>query len=108
MLTIQGVEYNLKITNSVLFRYASSQNMGVGKLVSLLQDITPDHLVGVIVFAINQSGGNVTTDMVWTEIDERIEVFTEMANVLNEQLNSNVPASEQKKRNPKAVPKVKI
>ena len=98
MITLEGREYFPKITNSVLFKYAALKGMGVGKLVSLLGDITPDHLVGVFVFAINQQGGDITEQMIWDELDERIEIFSEMANCLTEQLTPNVPLSEQKKR----------
>ena len=97
MVTIKGREYNPKITNSVLLRYAAHVKIGVSTLITLLGDITPDHLVGVFVFAAKLQGATLTEEEVWQELDNRFEVFGELANHLTTELSPAIPEGEQKK-----------
>lgn len=101
MVIINGKEYAPKITNSVLFRYASHKKIGISKLITLLEDITPADLVGVFVFAQNLQGEQLTDELVWNELDSRIEVFEELANHLTSQLSPNLPEEKVKKQTAK-------
>lgn len=105
MVTIKGTDYNPKITNSVLLRYAAHVKIGVSTLITLLGDITPDHLVGVFVFAAKLQGDTLTEADVWEELDNRFEVFGELANHLTNQLSPAIPESEQKKSGKKGTAK---
>jgi hypothetical protein len=101
MVTINERAYSPKISNSVLFRYASYKKIGVSKLITLLEDITPADLVGVFVFAQNLEGEQLTDELVWKEVDNRIEVFEELANHLTSQLSPNLPEEKGKKHRAK-------
>lgn len=98
MVIINGKELAPKITNSVLFRYASSKGVGVSKIITLLEDITPADLVGVFVFAAKLQKIEITEDEVWDEFDRRSDVFQELANHLTEQLVPVLPEQETKKK----------
>lgn len=98
MVTIKGKDISPRITNSVLFRYASKKGVGVSKLITLLEDITPADLVGVFVFAANIEGTEITEQDIWDELDTRMDVFQEMANHLTEQLVPKLPEETTKKK----------
>jgi hypothetical protein len=98
MFTIKGKEYNPRIDNNTLFDYASFKGIGIAKLFSLLEDITPDHLKGVIVFAATREGLGINMDDVNDEINQRIEVMAEMIVHLSENLTPKVPESEETKK----------
>lgn len=98
MVIINSKEIAPRITNSTLFRYASSKGIGVSKILTLLEDITPADLVGVFVFAAKVEGIEVTEDEIWNEFDNRSEVFQEIANHFSEQLTPNLPDEGAKKK----------
>jgi hypothetical protein len=105
MFTIKGKEYNPRIDNNTLFDYASFKGIGIAKLFSLLEDITPDHLKGVIVFAATKENLGINMDDINEEINQRIEFISELMLHLAENLTPKVPESEEtKKKGSKANP----
>lgn len=98
MVIINGKEFAPKISNSVLMRYASYIGVGVSKLITLLEDITPANLVGVFVFAARLEKLELTEDEVWEAIDDDMNLFSELANHLTNQLTTNIPDEGKKKK----------
>jgi hypothetical protein len=98
MFTIKGKEYNPRIDNNTLFDYASFKGIGIVKLFSLLEDITPDHLKGVIVFAATKENLGINMDDINNEINNRIEFISELMLHLAENLTPKVPESEETKK----------
>lgn len=98
MVTINNKQYDPKIKNSHLLRYASISGVGVTQLLTLLENITPAFLVGVFVFAANKEGIKITEDEIWDEYDRRQEVFNELAEHLNQNLIPQIEETGPKKK----------
>lgn len=90
MVTIKGKGYNPLFKKQLLFRYFSSIKIGLGQLSNVMENITSDDLIGIFVFACNDAKiEDITVNDVYDEIDERDEVFGELADWLGGELNDD-------------------
>lgn len=88
-MTIRGTNYDLKVTMSVIWRYASWKRIKIDKVTELLDNMTMDDLLGIISFA--DKTGDLTIDYLYELLDESPDIITDFANLLNESMGEQKP-----------------
>jgi hypothetical protein len=88
-VTIKGVKYAPKISNSILLRYTALNDID-------LLNIKIDYIFAadLFAFAVNNEGGDLTIAEIDDEIDNRLDAFAEVLLYITAQINPSSVGEE--------------